>query len=319
MDARHEQQTGRTASASPHEWAGVFSVVLTPFTASAAVDIDVFEELVDRTVREGASGIVVAGSTGEFYSLTDDERLLLFETAVRVAGGRIVVIGGANAGNVSTAETIKLVRRSVDSGVDGVMLLPPIFVQPNEDETVRFYDDVARNGAAPILAYNNPRRSGRPLDDRLLGRLVSDGSIVALKDSSTDLSYFTRTAAEHGSRLRLFTGFDSLITPSAAVGGHGVVSMLHQVVGRHVVDTWQAAASGSFGVARELQVPIDRFYTAMYGRESAPYAVLKYAMKKMGRGVGEPRLPVRPATPNDAVLVDELLLAFDGGATPGIR
>jgi 4-hydroxy-tetrahydrodipicolinate synthase len=278
------------------EWSGSFVVTVTPFAEDGSLELPQFVSLIETLIAEGADGIVVAGSTGEFFSISETEAAALYRTAVEAARGRITVIAGTTA--IGTGEAQRLAQAAKNAGCDGGMLLPPPYVIPTERELIAHVSAVAEVGL-PLMLYNNPTRTGVNLDARLLGKLTAIDQVVALKESSRDVAQFAMTLRAHRDRLAIFTGFESHVLPSMTRGGVGVVAMAPNVMGAEAVGLWRAAKSGNWTVANRVQERIDLLYAAMYAGHTNPYVVLKEAMQMLGRPGGHPRPPLLPMTAGD--------------------
>ena len=270
---------------------GVHCVMITPFDEHEELDYSAFERQVARADKGGASGVLVAGATGEFYSLSDDERTALVRIARSILPSRKPVAVGANGLDVSTRTANALAVKLADAGADALLLLPPIFVAPSHDEILDFFTSVHQASGLPILAYNNPRRSGVNFDPKLLANLVENGGVVGLKDSSRNLEFIAKARAAHP-ELTILTGMDTLIAPTLACGGSGVMSMAHQVLPDLVSKTYEAAARNDWPAALSGTEKLQEFYRLMYGWRGVPYAVLKYAMNYRGLKGGMPRRPL---------------------------
>lgn len=278
------------------DWSGSYVVMVTPFAEDGALDLPQAAKLVETLIAEGADGIVVAGSTGEFFSMSEAEAEALYRTVVQAAKGRVTVIAGATA--IVTAEAQRLAQAARNAGCHGGMLLPPPYVIPTERELITHISAVAEVGL-PLMLYNNPARTGVNLDARLLGKLAAIEQVVALKESSRDVAQFAATLRAHRDRLAIFTGFESHVLPSITRGGVGVVAMAPNVMGADAIGLWRAAKAGDLASAARVQERIDLLYAAMYAGHTNPYVVLKEAMRMLGRPGGHPRPPLLPMTVGD--------------------
>lgn len=276
------------------DWGGVFSVLVTPFTEDGSVDVASFRQNVDRAIEDRATGIVVAGSTGEFYSLTDAERLELFSAATEQVDGRVPVIGCVNSARTATSASVELAVDARRTGLDGVMLLPPLYVRPTWPEALGFFQDVSSACDLPMIAYNNPARTGIDLTVDMLDELEAKTNVAAVKDSSGDVNKMAQLADRLGDRLRLFVGLDSLMLPSLAQGAHGIVSVVHQALGDLIVQLYEHTHAGRLADAAPLQAGLSRFCHLMYGRGVNPFTALKHAMNHRGYQGGHSRRPLLP-------------------------
>jgi len=276
-------------SARRVNWAGAFAVCVTPFTQDGELDEQATRALIDLLIAEGADGIVVSGSLGEWYALTNEERTRLFEIAVDQAAGRVRLIAGTSA--IRTRDVVDLTRAAKGLGCDGAMLLPPPYVQPTEREVIEFFRAVDAVGL-PLMLYNNPGRTGINLDARLLSLLLQFDQIVALKDSAKDLAQLAKTATTHGNDLAVFTGFESYAVPCIQRGAVGVVGIAPNVIGAKAFDFAHAAIAGDWKETACLSPLIDRVYSLAYDWKHNPYVIIKECMRLLGRPGGWPRPPL---------------------------
>ncbi|HET6520523.1 MAG TPA: dihydrodipicolinate synthase family protein [Geminicoccaceae bacterium] len=273
------------------DWRGVFAVAATPFTRDGDIDEGAFRALTDTLVADGVEGVVVAGSTGEWYSMRDDERRRLFEVARGQVGGRARVIAGTSA--IATRDAVALTRTAKDLGCDGAMVLAPPYALPNERELLGHFEAVAAVGL-PLMVYNNPGRTQVNLTAGLIEKLCAFDSVVALKDSSKDLYQLAETLRTAGDRLAVFCGLEPYLLPMVQRGAVGVVSMSVNILGRDAVTFSDHLAAGRFAEARPLEAVIDRLYEAFYVGGYGAYVVLKECMNLGGRPAGWPRRPHLP-------------------------
>lgn len=273
------------------DWSGVFVVTVTPFKKNGAFDEKATRDLIDTLIGEGVDGLVVAGSTGEWFSMSDEERVELFRVAIDQAKGRVKVLGGV--ASLCTATTVKLTQAAKTLGMDGVLLLPPPYVLPNADELMAFFTAVDAVGV-PIMLYNNPGRTGVNLDAKWLRKLAGLSNVVALKESAKDIFQIADSLREIGEDLAVFTGMEPYVVPTLQRGGVGVVAMAPNVLGAQAVAFYRAAARGDSTEVARRQVAIDQFYTRMYNAGLNPYVVQKEAMSLLGRPGGHPRPPLLP-------------------------
>lgn len=289
-------------------WAGVFVVSVTPFKKDGAFDEAATRRLVDTLIDEGVDGLIMAGSTGEWFSMSDAERIELFRVATDQIRGRVKVLGGV--ASLATATSVALTHAAKDLGMDGVLLLPPPYILPNETELMAFFTAVDAVGL-PIMLYNNPARTGVNLDAKWLRRLAGLRHVVALKESAKDIGQIADSMREIGEELAVFTGIEPYIVPTLQRGGVGVAAMAPNVLGRQAVDFYRAAARGDWAATVRMQGAIDQLYTRMYSAGVNPYVVQKEAMALLGRPGGVPRPPLAPMTePQRAelkVLLDKIV------------
>lgn len=272
------------------DWNGCFVVAVTPFAADGSLDEMAIRRLIDTFVDDGVAGIILAGSTGEWYSMSVEERAELFRIGVSQNHGRVTLLGGSSA--ISTREAVRVTAAAKQAGCDGTLLLPPPYVLPTERELHAFIAAVDEVGL-PIMMYNNPGRTGVNLDARRMTELTKLRNVVALKDSAKDLAQLAATLRAVRSELAVFVGFESYIVSCVQRGAVGAVGMAPNVLGNAAVQHFDRAAAGETGF-EALQEKIDLLYEAMYGWNYNPYVVAKEAMRLIGRPGGHPRPPLLP-------------------------
>ena len=175
-------------------WHGSFAVIVTPFTRDGDIDEAAYREIVDLVIEDGCHGVISAGSTGEFFLMTADERKRVFAIAADQAGGRIPVLGGTSA--TRTEDVIDLTRAAAQAKCNGVMVLPPIYVRLQDRELIEFYRRVSEEGGLPVMVYNSPLAVRSNLTPQLVQKLMQLDNVVAIKDSSRDLQQVAQVSPQ---------------------------------------------------------------------------------------------------------------------------
>ncbi len=271
--------------------AGIVPAVITPFDGAGALDIAAARTILQRLKEQGVHGFFVAGSTGEAWALDDDERIRLAELALEVAGGAVPVFTGS--GRASTRATLALARRLAAAGVDAVVLPPPDFVRPKEDELLAYFGEVAAAVPCKVVLYNIPQFTGYGLSPALVGRVAAAcENLAALKDSCGDLTLtleFRRVLPE---RVGVFTGADPLVLAVLLGGGQGAVlgsASVFPALSLAVFDAWR---TGNLAAARDAQARLLPFW--LFARGPTFPAAYKAAAELLGLPAGIPRAPVPP-------------------------
>jgi len=277
-------------------WKGVFVPVVTPFTKDFAFDEPAFREIIDILISDGVHGIIVAGSTGEWFTMNDSERIRLFEVAKDQVKGRVVLLGGTSA--IATRDSVSLTKEAKRIGLDGVLVLPPAYALPNEKEVLSYYEKIS-NIDLPIMVYNNPARTQVNISGRLAEKLSSFSSVAALKDSTKDLYQMSETIRMVGNRLAMFCGLEPYALPLIQRGAIGIVAMAPNIIGKTAVDLYTHAVAGRWIEAVKVEALIDRLYAAFYMGGYSAYVVIKECMNLLKRPGGWPRPPLLPMTEND--------------------
>ena len=282
------------------DWHGYIPAVTTPFTASGDLDLDAWAVQLDWLAEQRMHGIIVAGTTGVWLSLAEQERAELFTAAAEQVGDRMTVLGGCNA--YTAAEAIRHARAAQAAGLHGILLTPPPYVVPAREEIVAFYRDVAEAVDIPLCVYNWPRGTGVDLDTALLTELAALPTVVAVKNSTPDFGGFVKGLIALRDHVRYFgiptseTGIELL----TRIGGDGLMGA-GAVLGADHPDFFRALADGDLDRARRLgardRVLMENWFNADYGaRFAGAQAILKYALTLRGVPAGHVRRPLLPLT-----------------------
>jgi 4-hydroxy-tetrahydrodipicolinate synthase len=268
---------------------GIVVATVTPFNDDESLNEDGLRAVVRFLVERGVHGLFPAGSQGEFYALTADERRRVLEVTLEAAEGRVFVV--AHAGATTTQEAIALARHAEAAGADAVAAITPFFVAPSQEELYRHYLALASAVSLPVLAYNNPPRTGVNLLPATAARLARDAlNFAGVKDSSSDLAQFAEYIRLCPPGFRALMGRDSLIFAGLAHGAAGVVSASANVVPELAVSIYDAVAARDFARGRELQRLLAPLRLA-FSLGTFP-VVVKEAMRMIGLPAGPARRPV---------------------------
>lgn len=285
--------TSRRGAALHERLVGVYSIFLTPFSATGEVDLEAAAENAEFLIGEGLNGLVVAGIYGEYMQLTPDERDRLLRAVITVTRGRIPVIATAAGGG--TREVIANVRSAEDAGADGVMITPPYAViEPTEEAIVGHFEAVAKGTAGALLLYNNPNIAPS-LAPELLARLATIEGYVGVKQGATSIGEHAELIALVGGRLKVFSGSDQSMVASLALGAAGLSSTQSNFIPRIIVDTYAAMMRGDLAEARRQFGRWAEF--RRFARRVGQPACAKAAVELLGRRCGTVRAPLVPLTP----------------------
>jgi len=297
------------------EPAGIITPIVTPFDSRDEINEPVYRELVDYLLESGIHGIFAAGSQGEFWALSMEEKRRLFEATVDQVNGRVPVYAGTGA--ESTKEVIQLTKMAKDTGVDAVSIITPYFVKPDAEGLVQHYKDVAGAVDIPILIYVNPSRAGglilSPGDLRELREECSN--IVGIKDSSGDMTLTLEYITRCGEIVSVLAGRDSIIFQTLASGGKGAVSACANVVPRSLVSLYDSVRKGDHEAALGIQRRVSRLRVAF---ELGVFpTVIKEAVNLIGFNVGRCRMPVTTLKPEERGELVEILRDLGALGTAG--
>ncbi len=268
----------------------VLTAMVTPFDAEGRLDLAKAEELAAHLVELGNDGLVVNGTTGEGPTTSDEEKSELIRAVVSAVGDRATVVAGA--GTYDTAHSIHLSREAEKAGAHGLLLVTPYYSRPPQSGLVLHFTAVADATNLPVMLYDIPPRSVIPIEVETLQRLAEHPRIVAVKDARNDLRVGTEVLAT--TTLAYYSGDDPVNLPWLSVGAVGFVSVIGHVVANRLRELLDAYEAADVDRARNLHYATIPVIRAMGRVGGVVFA--KTAMRLRGIDVGDPRLPLPPAT-----------------------
>lgn len=301
------------------DWRGYIPAITTPFTRDRQLDERGLPRLLEWLAAEGMHGIVVAGTTGEWFSLSDAERRTLLDITGRQLRGKLTLIAGCNA--YSAHRVIEYAEMARASGFDGILVTPPPYIVPNEEEIFAFYSHVSQYSRLPICVYNWPPGTNVDMSCELLERLADLDRIVAVKNSTGRLDRFVQSFFALKDRLRVF-GFsmDELGATLLRVhGGDGTMGA-GAVLGRDHPDfynhLWRGEVDAALRCGARDRVLMKEWFTGkLVGRFASAQAILKEALNAQGLPGGYPRPPILELTAQGREQVHDTLRRL--GRIPG--
>ena len=274
-------------------WSGPLVAITTPFRTDLSIDEAAFQANIDRLYNAGATGIVTAGCTGEFWALDFEERARLARLTVAAAAGRGPAIIGTGA--IREGEIIDQIHAAKEAGADGVLVMPPYFVRATEAEIIAHFEAIDAKSVLPILLYNIPGNAGNELTPEITGRLADLDHVVGIKESSGDWNTFQGTLNAAGDRIRVFCGPSSVFgVPATLAGADGLIDCFPNVWAPGCLDLWHTTKAGRMDEAWALQrlgIEMTELFTT---GGCTLYPATKAAMDHLGLpGGGVPRPPLR--------------------------
>jgi 4-hydroxy-tetrahydrodipicolinate synthase len=268
------------------KFAGVTVALITPFR-NGEIDFDELGRLVDWHVEQGTDCLSPVGTTGESPTVDHEEHERIIGTVVARAAGRIKVMPGT--GSNSTREAIRLTRFAQRVGADGALMVGPYYNKPTQEGYYRHFRAVAEAVDLPIVLYNIPGRTGSNILPETIARLAELPTIVGIKEATGSLDQASSIAALCD--LTILSGDDSMTLPLMSVGGRGVVSVVGNIVPRDLKALVSAFDEGRIDLAQEWHRKLFPLCRDMLGVATNPIPI-KTALKLLGRGTGELRLPL---------------------------
>lgn len=275
---------------APH---GCGTALVTPFTASGAVDQAALKALVDWQITQGVNFLVPCGSTGEAATLSADERQLVAALVVEVAAGRVPVMAGAS--HNATAEAVLEARRMSALGVTWLLVPTPYYNRPTPDGLLQHFHAVADASSVPVCLYNVPGRTAVNLKPETVLRLAEHGNVVGIKESSGDLAQVQHLLLGRPEGFAVLSGEDWMTLAIMAAGGDGLVSVASNEIPAEMTALVAAAGSGRLDEARAILFAVLPLLEANF-LETNP-APVKAALAAMGRIHDGVRLPLVPLSP----------------------
>ncbi|RVW03573.1 4-hydroxy-tetrahydrodipicolinate synthase [Rhodococcus spongiicola] len=292
---------GDSAGSVERPFGTVLTAMVTPFTKDGKLDLDAGVELAAHLVDNGCDGLVLAGTTGESPTTTENEKLELLRAVVDTVGDRARIVAGA--GSNDTAHSIELARDAARAGAHGLLVVTPYYSRPPQAGLYAHFTAVADATDLPVMLYDIPPRSVVPIETETIRALADHPRILAVKDAKGDLNAGAELIGT--TDLDFFSGDDPLNLPWLSVGAIGFVSVIGHLVPQRLRALHTAFMEGDLATAREINlslVPVNRSVARLGGVSAS-----KAGLRLLGIDVGDPRLPqVAPTTEQIDVLAADL-------------
>lgn len=266
---------------------GVCTALVTPFL-DGKVNYPMMEQLLRRQIEAGIQAVVIAGTTGESATLSDDEKVRLFRRSKEYVGNQCLIIAGTGSNN--TAHSIELSIAAQEAGADALLAVSPYYNKATPEGLVLHYLSICHAVSIPVILYNVPGRTGLDIPVSVYQTLSKVPNIAGVKEASSDITKIARIRNACGSDFPIWSGNDDQIVPVMALGGQGVISVLSNILPKETSAMCKAALDGDFKTAAELQCRYLPLIEALFS-EVNPIPV-KAAMKEIGFDCGMCRLPL---------------------------
>ena len=283
-------------------FSGACTALVTPFL-NGNVNYPMLEQLLKRQLESGIRAVVICGTTGESPTLSDNEKLTMFQRAKEYVGDEAVIIAGT--GSNSTEHAVALSIAAENLGADGLLIVSPYYNKATAEGLTAHYSAVAKNVHIPIIAYNVPSRTGVDIPVSVYRELSKIPNIIGVKEASADISKVTKIRSACPSDFFIWSGNDDQAVPVMSLGGMGVISVLSNVMPVQTQAMVQAALAGDFDTAASLQIELLPLIELLFC-EVNPIPV-KAAMKLIGYDCGECRLPLTPMSAENMDRIQQLL------------
>ena len=274
-------------------FSGVCTALITPFLKDGKLDEKTFRALIERQIENGVSALVIAGTTGEGSTLSDAGKCRLVTLAKEEADGRIPIYG--NCGSNDTAHAASLAKKLARAGADGLLAVTPYYNKATERGLYLHYKAIASATDTPIMVYHVPTRTGCRLTLESYHSLSRLDTLVAVKESSSDLRLFSDLVAELGDRYAVYAGNDDEALFARRLGSPGCVSVLSNLLPAECVKLQRLCDEGNFQAATMFEKALlPKMRALFYEVNPAP---VKYIACRMGLCRLSYRLPMCPPSP----------------------
>ncbi|PZE22398.1 4-hydroxy-tetrahydrodipicolinate synthase [Paenibacillus xerothermodurans] len=288
------------------DYGRLIAAMVTPFDSEMKIDWNQAANLMDYLIEEQSNdSLVICGTTGESPTLTEEEKLKMFEFAVKHANGRCKIIAGT--GSNDTAHTVHLSKEAEKLGVDGLLLVAPYYNRPSQEGLYQHYTAVAEAVSIPCIIYNVPGRTGVNVDADTTIRLSQIDNIVATKECA-DLDQLTEIVAGAADGFRVYSGEDNMTLPALAIGAHGVISVASHVIGKDMKTMIDCYLQGDVRAAAQMHSKLHPIFKGLFfcpHRVPNP-APVKHALRIRGIDAGGLRLPLMNVTEEEGRFIESL-------------
>ena len=267
---------------------GMFTALITPFNEDESINFDALRGLIDFQVESGIHGLLIGGSTGEYHTMSMEERKAVIQAACEHAAGRIPIMAGIGCSR--PCDTIELGRFSAGCGAKWGLATAPYYHRTTRQGVMDYFKEVAAGCEVGLCLYNYPSGVGFELEPEMIAELAQEPNIVALKDTA-DMEHTAETlAATRGMDFAVLQGFGHLMLPCFALGGAGAFGIVHNLVPREMVELYETFMAGNWKRANELNARLTNLYQYM---ELEPFpGPVKVALGQMGYFGGVLRKPL---------------------------
>ncbi|HCD07043.1 MAG TPA: 4-hydroxy-tetrahydrodipicolinate synthase [Lactobacillus sp.] len=268
----------------------LMTAIITPFDEHEQIDYEALKKLTEYLLSTGSQGFVIGGTTGETPTLSDDEKIELYQKFAQIVHGRVPIVAGAGSNN--TAQTMKFIDKIAQiSGIDLVLVVVPYYNKPNQRGMIAHFETIAQNSALPIMIYNIPGRTGVLMEKETVVKLAKNPNILGIKQCNTleDLEYIVEHTDDN---FAVYSGEDTQALFAKVIGANGVISVASHIYGNEMTEMYRALEEGHYQIAGNIQRQLTPKMNALFMYPSP--SPVKAALNYLGFDVGGCRLPILP-------------------------
>lgn len=283
---------------------GIYTPVITPHHEDGTIDEAGFAQVIEHLIEEGVHGIIIAGTTGEYYAQTMEERIRLLSLGVKIIKGRVPVIGGTGA--MRTEDSILLAKAAKSAGTDALLIATPPYSVPTGRENALHALAVERAVDMPVMLYNYPGRMAAEMDEEFLDRVGQSPNFKAIKESSGDINRVHLLARQYP-HISLSCGMDDQALEFFAWGARSWVCAASNFAAKAHIALWQACVvEGDFTKGRAIMTAMLPLMTVLEQGGKFIQSV-KYGVERRGLPAGKPRLPLKPLNKDEKRELDQVI------------
>ncbi len=277
---------------------GAVTTPITPFRADGEVDKEGVRKLtrflIDSGIREGTGALIPTSTTAEFSAMSLEERKRVVELTLEEARGEVPVFAGCN--HTNSREALELCRFAEEAGALGIMISPPYYFKPLEENIIEYYRMIASETRLAIIVYNNDFASQTDIPVEVMEELSRIESVIGMKETTRIFLKFDRMVRRVGGKIAVLNGYGELYEPYASLmGTPGFITVMANFAPGLSVELYRAAKEGDLERARELHLKLCPLLDFMFKLEGGQYvSVIKEAMNLMGLPAGPVRPPLLP-------------------------
>lgn len=284
----------------------LLTAMITPVDDKGNIDIKQACRLAKALIDSGSDGVVLAGTTGESPTFTNEEKLALFKAVKETLGNSATVIGAV--GNNDTADTVELARASIKTGIDGFLVVVPYYNRPTQEGMYLHFKSVAELSDLPVILYNVPGRTVANLEAETVIKLSQIKNIVGIKEASANYEQISRIISGCRKDFLVWSGNDGDTFHIINMGGYGVISVTSHLVGKQIKQMIELILKGNITEAAKIHHHHQQLIKAMF-IISNPMPV-KYALNYLGFKVGKPRLPLTEPDDKAKAFIEQTLKSY---------
>lgn len=232
-------------------FSGSCTALITPFLNNGEIDYETFGKLIEYQIENETKALVICGTTGEGSTLTVEEKLHLFDAAVKKARKRVPIIAGT--GSNSTSFALNLAKEAEKREIDAHLIVTPYYNKASQKGIVEHYFTLADNLRKPIIVYNVPSRTGVNISPETYSILSEHNNIIAVKEADTSIAKLIKSMYLTKDKLDFYVGNDDMITAGASLGCKGVISVISNIAPRFTYEMAQTGIYGNIKASAQMQ------------------------------------------------------------------